>query len=320
MKKLGFSRYALSAGLSIALLVGCSGSPTSNPTSEGSVYDKSLEGAAAHILARRDSNPNVLYVAGNNEIGIFPLHRNEPQLGTINAGIDGPHGLYVDSSNTLYVANSDNSTVTVYPFGATYPSATYSQDLDGPQFPTVDNNGDLFVSNLNGTVVEYPPGSTYPSQVLYMPNNPKGYAAHGIAVDQQGNLYVTYQTDATNYNDPIAEFAAGSTQGVDLGIVLHRAEGLFVDNSGNIIGETPEGNVNLLEVFPPGATSPSVTIQFADRSRPTQVAMQQDEQKLYVSAGLENVFAGPYPLTGTRPPKFDTISSGVSGIAVTSVK
>lgn len=271
----------------------------------------------------RTNKANLLYVADwyYNQIEVFPLRRDQPQSGTITTGIDGPHGLWVDANNNLYVANSSNNTVTVYPLGSATPSVTYTQDLAAPQFPAVDSDGDLFVSNTNGTVVEYPPGSTSPSEVLYMPNNPKQYSVHGIAVDVQGNLYATYQTDANNYNDDIAEFAPGSTVGAVLGIRLHRADGLFVDNSGNIIGESPgeNGKTNNLEVFPPGSTSPSVVVTMAAKSRPLQVAMQPSEQKLYVSVGYGAVLAGPYPLTGARPPKFDTATEFISGIAVTNI-
>ena len=100
-----------------------------------------------------------LYMADeyDSQIDIFPsTGRNQPQVGTITAGVDLPYGIWFDrGTQSLYVANQSNNTVTVYPYGASQPSLTYSQDLNRPLFPMVDRSGDLFVSNANnGTVVE----------------------------------------------------------------------------------------------------------------------------------------------------------------------
>jgi hypothetical protein len=297
------------------IFAGCAGTPLSSDTVGPA---NGLSARAGHTALRRDSNPNLLYVAVGDQIDIFPLRRNAPQSGTITTGIDGPLGLCIDGNNALYVANVNNSTVTVYPLGSTTPSATYSQDLDEPQFPVVDANGDLFVSNANGTVVEYPPGSTYASQVLYMPDNPENYSAHGVAVDQQGTPFVAYQTDVNNYNDAIAEFAPGSNQGTYIGPFFHRVAGIFIDDNENLIGESPgeNGKTNMLEVIPLGSGTP-VTVTLAAKARPVQVAMQSSEQKIYVSVEYGAVLAGPYPLTGVRPPKYE--SFGGSGIAVTNI-
>src|SRR5690348_12860203 len=82
-----------------------------------------------------------LYIAdqSSNQIDIFPMRgQNQPQVGTISAGIDAPYGLWFDRGTwSLYVANQEGNTVTVYPYGSSQPSLTYSQDLDRPLYPIV---------------------------------------------------------------------------------------------------------------------------------------------------------------------------------------
>jgi sugar lactone lactonase YvrE len=167
------------------------------------------------------------------------------------------------------VANGNN-TVTVYARGSTSPSATYSDGLSRPLYPIVDSSGDLWVSNANnGTVVEYQPGSTSVYQVLHTLGN----EADGMDFDEQGNLYVAYRTPSA---DSIEKFAHGSAQGKSLGMSLNQPQGVIVDNIGNIL-TVETGGTNRIDLFHPGAQTPSVEVPVP--STPTQIATRNAEKE-----------------------------------------
>jgi len=234
---------------------------------------------------KNKTNGPLLYVSEEyaSEILIYPENGYlSCPIGLITSGINIPYGLYVDKIGNLYVANQ-TGTVTVYPPGSVSPSATYSQDLGRPLYSIVDKFGDLFVGNGNastdgGTVVEYQAGSTNASNVLQT----AGSEVDGMDFDQQGNLYVAYRGGSGLGS--VEEFAPNSTQGQILGMALNQPQGLIVDSSSNIVVATTASNTDDVEVFPPGATSPKVTLKLPGGSVPTQIAMTANQQVLYVTS------------------------------------
>jgi hypothetical protein len=117
MKGLRLERYALSAGVVIALLAGCGGSqpPIGAP------------GAMPQTGARASGQVDAwLYVTGNhnNEVAIYDLDKSGfPIVGTITDGVSSPGGVAVDKKGQVYVAN-ETGTVTIYAPGKRTPSLT----------------------------------------------------------------------------------------------------------------------------------------------------------------------------------------------------
>lgn len=264
-----------------------------------------------------------LYIADeyDSQIDIFPsMGRNQSQVGTITAGVDVPYGIWFDrGTQSLYVANQSNNTVTVYPYGSTQPSVTYSQGLNRPLFPIVDRYGDLFVSNANdGTVVEYLAGSTNVYQVLQTP----GVEADGMAFDHQGHLYVAYRTCPSG-DGSIEKFAPGSSQGKVIGMTLSDPQGITVDYKGNIIvDETGTANqrITQIEEFVPGSKSPSVIVQMPNNDLPIELLLDCDEKHLYVASLFAGAALGAgYPLTSqTQLFVKDQVSAIVQGVTMTN--
>jgi DNA-binding beta-propeller fold protein YncE len=262
-----------------------------------------------------------LYVADeyNYQIDIFPLKgRNQSQVGTITAGIEEPYAIWFDrGTQSLYVANQANNTVTVYPYGSTQPSLTYSQDLNRPLYPIVDKNGELYVSNANnGTVVEYLAGSTNVYQVLQTP----GVEADGLALDKHGNLYVAYRTCPSG-SGSIEKFAPGSTQGHVIGMTLSDPQGLVVDSSGNVVvDETGTANNRLtrIDVFPPNSKTASLVIPMPQGALPIELAIDCDENTLYVSGLYNIVYGAKYPLPGQSLFVKDQVSAVIQGVTTTN--
>ena len=107
-----------------------------------------------------------MYVSAfnNNYVDIYETKgSHQAPIGTITAGLAGPEGMAVDKGRNLYVTNTDNNTVTVYPPGSTSPTAaTYSQGVNEPAGVCVGKDGTAYIVNLAGTVAEYAKGSTSP--------------------------------------------------------------------------------------------------------------------------------------------------------------
>ena len=263
-----------------------------------------------------------LYIAdqSSDQIDIFPLHgNNQPQVGTITAGIDYPYGLWFDrGAQELYVANQLGNTVTVYSHGSSQLSRTYSQDLSRPLYPIVDRHGELYVGNAaGGTVVEYLAGSTNVYQVLQTP----GVEADGMALDKKGNLYVAYRTCPSG-SGSIEKFAPGSTQGSVIGMTLSDPQGVIVDSSGNVVVDetgTANNRLHRIDVFPPGSKNASLEVQMPQGNLPIELVIDCDEKNLYV-AGLNSgiVFGAKYPLSGQNLFVKDQVSAIIQGVTMTN--
>lgn len=258
-----------------------------------------------------------LYIADQslNQIDIFPVKgQNQPQVGTITEGIDGPYGLWFDRrAQELYVANQLNDTVTVYPYGSTQPSRTYTEDLNRPLYPIVDSHGELYVGNAGtGTVVEYLAGSTSAHQVLQTP----GAEADGLALDKQENLYAAYRTDGQG---SIEEYAPGSTQGQSLGMILDEPQGVVVVPRGTVVA-TETGATNRIDVFPVGSKNPSLEVPMpTGGSVATELAIDCHDEFLYVSALYSGiVFGSNYPLRGQSLFVKDQVTAIIQGTTITN--
>jgi hypothetical protein len=326
MRKL--ARFALTVSAA-ALFAGCGGQPPIAETApfqlQGDAASPLPGGAALHNMSRqlprypRRSKP-LLYVADDYpfSIDIFPLTGpNQPQIGSITDGVDRPLGLSVDSNKSLYVANEPHlsygwGTVTVYPFGSTSPSMTYSK-VNRALYALADSTGHIFVSGQNnwaakGHVLEFNAGRNRVIARVQL-----GSETDGMAEDGQGNLYVAYRGKASG---SIAEFGPGLTNKRHLGVRIDQPQGLLVDSAGNII--VVESAADRIDVFPPGAKTPSVTVTISGIGNLTELAMQSSETTLWVSSEGGFVYSMPYPLTAsTVPTEYEQINAGFNGIAVT---
>jgi hypothetical protein len=204
-------RFALCIGAA-ALFAGCGGSQqigqTGSPQLQGDAASTPLPGdavphrASGQLSRYPQSSQPLLYVAADyyaNAIDIFPLTGpNQQQIGSITNGVNGPWGLSVDSNNSLYVANGGNGTVTVYPYGSTSPSMTYS-GIYGVLYAVADSTGHVFISGQNH-LLEFKAGRNRVIAHTHL-----GLETDGMAEDGQGNLYVAYRGKASG---SIAEFGA----------------------------------------------------------------------------------------------------------------
>jgi hypothetical protein len=265
-----------------------------------------------------------LYVSsGNSAVDIFPLTGpNQKQIGSITYGVQGPWGLSVDSNKSLYVANASvgyprggTDTVTVYPYGSISPSMTYSP-FAAALYALADSAGHVFVSGWNqhhqGHVIEFNAGRN-----RVIANRRLGSETDGMAEDGQGNLYVAYRAGGKFRTGSIAEFSGPHLTNMRLlGMTTSQPQGLLVDSAGNVV--VVESAADQIEVFPPGATTPSVTVTISGIGHLAELAMQNSETTLWVSSQGGYVYSMPYPLTpSTVPTEYEQIYVEANGIAVT---
>jgi hypothetical protein len=291
---------AVSVRLCIALvastlIVACAGSPTSSSLPESNV-------APTTRVVRNAARTPLVYVASQNSstgaVYAFNPNGDTKPLETILAGIAEPMGIALDTTGTLYVANSANSTVTAYAAGTTSPKRTLSAGISAPQGVAVGSDGTVYVASEGsnpsagtGTVTEYPSGTNTPSATLSLP----GYDAFATALHASNDLYVSWFS-TSDYAIKIYRYAPGSTQGSDLKFDLtpgsFPAYGLTFDKSGDLLlayENLTHGPPKYIGVFPPGAKKPSRKIQEAGLLDIVMgMAFNPQNSRLYVAAINDN--------------------------------
>ena len=144
------------------------------------------------------------------------------------------------ATQTLYVANSLTSSVTLYPAGVNDPApiATITSGISQPSSLWVDGSGTLYVANKTGgpnsagSVTEYKSGQTTP----FLTITDGVFHPGGVAVDASGTLYVA---QAQNAPPEVIAYPAGSThphgriQLTNIGGIFF-AGGMNFDASGNL--------------------------------------------------------------------------------------
>lgn len=276
-------------------------------------------------LMRRPPNPSflrpttsgtgALYLGADNNVDIFLLSGpNGQEIGSISSGISEPWGLNLDGSNSLYVANSGNGTVTVYPNGATTPSITYAHGVPRPLYALPDRNGNVYVSGVDdvphaGSLFEYGAAT---GQIIA--HRRLGSETDGMAQDAKGHLYVAFRR-WKRYGASIAELGPHLKRKRDLNLAVVDPQGLLVDNSGNLV--VVESTLDDILVFPPGSTTPSVTINIPNIGHLAQLAFDRAQTTLWVSSESGYVYSMPYPLTaGTIPTEYESVSMTSNGVAI----
>lgn len=233
-------------------------------------------GARSFSSSLTPQTGHLVYVAsqtgsGSGQVFVYNARgQGQKPIQTISSGISSPQGIAVDSSGNLYVANSGNSTVTVYPPGQTTPSVTYSNGVSSPYGVAVGADGTVYVANLygsasgTGTVTEYPAGSTTPNLTISLP----GENAVNLALDAANALYVSWFS-LSSFAIAIYKYPTeGSSNGSDLNLALPSgvfpAYAIAFDHGDNLV--VPVENLyhtspKYIAIFPPGATHPKRVIR-----------------------------------------------------------
>jgi DNA-binding beta-propeller fold protein YncE len=261
----------------------------------------SREAALGHYL---------IYVGNGSQVVMFPKRGfNRHPVGALSDGVKSAYGLFLSRDKDLYVSNWLNDSVTVYPRGRTAPSMTYSTDLNRPLYAVADAR-DVFVGNANdGKIIEYRKGNGTPIAAI----KTIGVEVDGLAFDAAGDLYAAYRRSDDRSTGGVEMFLPGAQQGSDLGINVTAPQGVVVDDAGNLLVVETEG-ANRVDVFPPGATTPSDVVDIP--GTPTQIQLGRKDHLLYVSDLDKRIYVTRYPGFKEVGTKIHNSLGEVQGLAV----
>ncbi|CAF3807836.1 unnamed protein product [Rotaria sp. Silwood1] len=217
------------------------------------------------------------------------------------SGIVGasPYGLFVSTSNTVYVANRANSRVQIWLEGSSIPTRNITNGLSYPYSIFVTTNGDIYVDNgvsynrvdkwtLNGTS----------STAMYVKEE-----CYGIFIDIHENCYCSMynihqvMTKSLNSNSNIWIVAAGTDCFGSTSNTLHNPRGIFVDADLNLyvadcgndrIQQFPSGQVTGITV------AGSTAIGTITLNCPSGVVLDADGY-LFIVDSLNNRIVGSGP-------------------------
>lgn len=279
-------RILLSAlSLTIAwVLAACTSLPQS------AVPSRALYGDSSHAASFAFANHaglSDLYVADYGD-GTIDLLKNKGLFpdGKITDGINGPLGVTLDPSGNLYVANASGVDVTEYAPGTSSPLFAYSTGMVEPFSLAVSPGGKVYevdtgnaggVGNNDGFVNVYAQQSNSILRSCQINGHPMG-----IAIDRKGEIFVSFNSKATNGR--ILEYKGGlnGCNATMLGVQLGFVAGIALDKNANLIACDYDGGIDVID--PPYS---QVTKRLAPGGRVAQpywVSINASNTKVYVTS------------------------------------
>ncbi len=191
---------------------------------------------------------DTVYVSTFNLDTIYEINSsgNESTFATASSGLSDPHGVALDSSGNLYVANTGNGTIEKFSPGG---QGSVFADLGSgePLDLAFDNQGNLYATVANGVnglfdIDQF--DSTGHMSVFASTNSQFGFA--GLALDNKDNLY------AGNSYSTIEKFGANGVGSIFANSGFYNPEGLTFDSSGNLYVAS-YGNDRIYKFDPSGS-------------------------------------------------------------------
>ncbi len=325
-RSLGLCVAVLASAALLSSLAGCGGAGAT-PIAAG----PSLSQGGPFVKSPGCGKSIVYVTSYDNSVYVFDQKRNGKTWCGQITGVTNPQGLFVDKHHHLWVAISGNcktqlSSVLEFAPGNPTPIRTL-QDPDGSATDVaVDNrSGTVYVTNFfnyttgcasgnNGVVEVYRGGADTPTSTL---SDPHMNYAFNDAVDDRGNLYVTYlELNGPTGSGRIDEWVGGGGSATDLGITLQAPGGIQTTKTGALL--VCDQSVACGE-FEPGSTT--MTNLFASKNPGSfGVALDAAERHAWVenpALSAKQLQSYAYPGPAARPQQSLTVpNGGYAGVAV----
>jgi hypothetical protein len=171
----------------------------------------------------------------------------------------------------LYLSDESDGIIDIFSVPAYSLVGQITSGIDQPEGIATDKKGNLYVSNLSGdTVTVYKHGQTSPSLTLTESNGPDDVALQKPVTSSLGSS-----------GPAVIEFANMSGSGTNLGLTgLTEPSGVLVDKHGDLV--VSDYDASLIDIYPPGDTSPSSTISVPN---PDRGAINKKQNDIYVPQG-----------------------------------
>ena len=247
-------------------------------------------------------------------------------------GFSSPQGLFVDSKGSLWVADAGGQKIYEFLPRENTPARTLSDPYGVPVAVAIDEAKHVvyvteYQNNVHSTtlVEEYANGSATPTGSLSDPNARNGAFD---AVDNQGNVYVTFMTQSNTAQ--VDRWIGGAGNPANLGLELVSAGAILTTASGALAacdpfgyrcGEFAPGSKKMSHVFGHLGLGHCGVIVPDKRPflHPDALALNRSERLGYVAANsvTEWTFPGPAQRPNRRPLLEIKIPGGAGkGIAV----
>ena len=218
----------------------------------------------------------------------------------ISTGLTNLQGIFVNTNNTIYVADEGNNSIQVWSGDSSNPTRTISDSLSWPSSVFVTTNGDIYVDNghAHGRVDKWPLNANTSVTAVYVPD-----LCSGLFIDINDTLYCSMGwrhkvvTQSLNSTSNIT-IIIGNGTAVNTATTFDTPQGIFVDTNfdlyvadcnNNRIQRFQFGQVSGITVA--GVASSNTTITL---NHPTGIVLDADNYLFIVDQGSNRIVgSGP---------------------------
>ncbi|MGC1760933.1 MAG: hypothetical protein WA742_16415 [Candidatus Cybelea sp.] len=217
-----------------------------------------------------------------NTVEMFKNEGYKPN-GSITSGINSPDGAFLDRDGNLYVANlgfTGPPGITEYAPRGSSPKFIYGANKIDPVTVSVDRYGHVYDADYIGFVAEYGQGR---NKILRScsPGPRSSTEVRGVAVDQAGDVFITYDESPSGPGH-IIKYTGGLSgcKGKVLGVTLDYAGGLTTDKNDKLI--VCDMNKPAVDVIAPPYTHVTRTLG-SGYSDPLNVTIDLGNTRVFVA-------------------------------------
>ncbi|CAF1525116.1 unnamed protein product, partial [Adineta ricciae] len=215
---------------------------------------------------------------------------------TVQVG-KSPNGIFINTNNTVYVANRDTSQVFLRLPGSTSWMSGYFPGLTNPYSLFVSTDGEIFIDNSRGgnQVSRWTWATTVSTSAMFVND-----ACYGLFIDIRDMVYCSLRNQhqvigkLLEDNSSISTVIAGSGCKGTSSNMLNEPRGIFVDDS--LVLYVADSLNNRIQKFSPGqsngatAAGPALTGTYALRT-PTCVVLDTDNLMFIVDSDNHRIVA-----------------------------